>query len=311
MKLTALLALLFATQASAQYFYLFSHTPNTNGLTVGQPALFFNLTAHNNDITVKALTIGSDRAPTETFDVQIWTYAGSCLGGSATTGPTGSPLGWSPHGTVTVTQGPWHGRSEIFDIPDLHVPRFQTVGVAIVYLQGGARYNGTGAGAPDVFTDTRLTLTTGEARNRPFTTSGTWYRSRALQGWINYVVGAAAVGSVYCGPGVTNSTGSPGRIRGVGSASVATNNLTLVAENLPQNSFGFFLTSRTQGYLAQPGGSMGVLCVLGGIGRYVAPAEVRSSGSIGRFYLRIDVNRTPTPLGLTTIAAGETWNFTT
>ena len=52
-----------------------------------------------------------------------------------------------------------------------------------------------------------------------------------------------------------------------GSTSAAANSLTIGAQDLPNNSFGFFLASRTQGLVAGPGGSQGTLCLGGAIGR--------------------------------------------
>ena len=89
------------------------------------------------------------------------------------------------------------------------------------------------------------------------------------------------------------------------------NNLTLTSVQMPNNSFGFFLTSRTQGFVQNPGGSQGNLCLGGGIGRYVGPGQIKNSGAVGRFTLTLNLTQTPTPTGLVSIAAGETWNFQT
>ena len=117
------------------------------------------------------------------------------------------------------------------------------------------------------------------------------------------------VGTNYCTPGVPNSTGSPGHIRGTGSAVAANNDLTLVAEDLPNNAFGYFLTSRTQGLIPQPGGSLGVLCLGGSIGRYTGPGQIQNSGATGSFDLLLDLTQTPTPTGFVAVVAGETWNY--
>jgi hypothetical protein len=125
-----------------------------------------------------------------------------------------------------------------------------------------------------------------------------------------YVAGGGfGLGTSYCSPGVANSTGNPGVIRATGSLVVASNDVTLEASSLPLNSFGFFLTSRTQGMTNQPGGSQGVLCLGGSIGRYVGPGQIKNSGVTGAFSLGIDLAATPTPTGLVQVAAGETWNF--
>ncbi len=119
----------------------------------------------------------------------------------------------------------------------------------------------------------------------------------------------AGVGANYCGPAVSNSTGSPGTLAASGSALVSQNDVTLVASALPQNSFGFFLASRTAGFVANPGGSQGNLCLASPIGRYVGPGQIQSSGSTGSFSLALDLASTPQPSGAVAIAAGETWHY--
>jgi len=86
--------------------------------------------------------------------------------------------------------------------------------------------------------------------------------------------------------------------------------VTLEASNLPNASFGFFLTSQTQGLTMNPGGSTGNLCLGGAIGRYVGPGQIQNSGSAGAISLAIDLTMTPTPTGLVAVQAGETWFFT-
>ncbi len=121
--------------------------------------------------------------------------------------------------------------------------------------------------------------------------------------------GPGSPGTNYCSPAVANSTGASGAISATGSATVATNNLSLQASSLPLNAFGFFLTSRTQGSVNQPGGSQGVLCLGGQIGRYVGPGQIKNSGATGSFSLALNLPTTPTPTGPVAVVAGETWNF--
>ena len=117
------------------------------------------------------------------------------------------------------------------------------------------------------------------------------------------------IGTSYCGPAPANSTGNSAVMSATGSPSVPANSLTLVASDLPANSFGFFLTSLTQGFVANPGGSMGDLCLGGSIGRYVGPGQIQNSGAGQQISLLLDLTMTPTPTGLVSIAAGEVWNF--
>jgi hypothetical protein len=121
--------------------------------------------------------------------------------------------------------------------------------------------------------------------------------------------GAGSLGTPYCAPAVVNSTGSPGVLAADGDTSASANDVTLTASDLPQQSFGFFLTSRTQGLIANPGGSQGVLCLGGSIGRYVGPGQIQNSGTTGEISLVLDLTNTPQPAGSVAVLPGETWNF--
>ena len=128
---------------------------------------------------------------------------------------------------------------------------------------------------------------------------------------FTYVLASGYLGTSYCTPSVINSTGYSGEIAATGSQFVANNDVTLIARNLPMNVFGYFLTSRTQGFVPNPGGSYGVLCLGGNIGRYTGPGQIRNTGATGSFNVPINLAQMPTPTGLVAAAAGETWSFTT
>jgi hypothetical protein len=121
-------------------------------------------------------------------------------------------------------------------------------------------------------------------------------------------IGAGGVGTSYCAAN-NNSTGQTGRIGGSGSASVASNNLTLTADRLPNNAFGFFLTSTTQAFVANPAGSQGNLCLGGAIGRYVGPGQIMNTGGTGAFSLLLNLTQTPTPTGPVSVMPGQTRYF--
>ncbi len=106
-----------------------------------------------------------------------------------------------------------------------------------------------------------------------------------------------------------NSTGAAAVISATGSAIVANNDVALVATNMPAFAFGFFLVSSAQGFVANPAGSAGNLCLSGGIGRYVGPGQIQQADASGAFSLAIDLANTPQPNGSISIAAGEVWNF--
>ena len=117
------------------------------------------------------------------------------------------------------------------------------------------------------------------------------------------------LGTSYCAPAAPNSLGHSGALSAIGSQSVAANDVTLHASNLTVNSFGFFLTSRTQGMVNQPGGTPGVLCLGGSIGRYIGPFQPQNTGMSRSFSLALDLAATPTPMGFVQVVAGETWHF--
>ena len=121
--------------------------------------------------------------------------------------------------------------------------------------------------------------------------------------------GSCVCGGNYCTPGAINSTGAPGHISVVGNASVAANDVTLLAIDQPPNQFGYFVNSMTQVFVPNPGGSRGTLCVVGAIGRYTATGQLFNSGATGTGSLVLSLRNTPTPVGPLAIAAGETWNF--
>jgi len=116
-------------------------------------------------------------------------------------------------------------------------------------------------------------------------------------------------GTNYCGQAVPNSTGQRGSIFASGSESASLGVLSLSASRLPTSSFGFFLVSQVQGFVPQPGGSQGNLCLGTPIGRYVGPGQIKNSGASGSFALVLDLAATPQPNGFVTVTTGQTWNF--
>ncbi len=115
------------------------------------------------------------------------------------------------------------------------------------------------------------------------------------------------IGSNYCGPASLNSTGQSAVISATGSTVVAANTLTLTASQLPLNQFGYFLNSDTQGFIPNPGGSQGNLCLGGGIGRHTK--QLGNSGTTGVLSIAVDLANLPRPSGAYQVLAGETWHF--
>ncbi len=115
------------------------------------------------------------------------------------------------------------------------------------------------------------------------------------------------VGMNYCGPAATNSVNESGTMVALGSASVSNNDLTLVGTLLPPGSLGYFVVSENAGFIANPGGSTGNLCLLPPFGRYSQfTAAVAANGTMT---LPIDLGNVPQPTSAVAIQPGETWHF--
>ncbi|MEL6431617.1 MAG: VCBS repeat-containing protein, partial [Planctomycetota bacterium] len=118
------------------------------------------------------------------------------------------------------------------------------------------------------------------------------------------------IGTAYCEANA-NSSAQPGRIYGTGSPAVSGGNFTLVAEQMPPNVFGFFIVSATRGFVANPGGSAGNLCLGGTLGRFVAPGQIMNSGAGGTYSLSVDLANIPAGGVTVPVLPGDTYHFTT
>ena len=141
-----------------------------------------------------------------------------------------------------------------------------------------------------------------------------------LEHWRPDLWESAIVGTPFCSPANTNSTGLPCRMVGSFGAGVGSD-LHLDANQGPANQFGYFLMGTA---FLDPGLaiSQGQLCVSGSIGRYnIAGTAFNSIGrfdssgdlqnSVGTsttgagYDVPVNVPVTNTP----TISSGSTWHF--
>ncbi len=128
---------------------------------------------------------------------------------------------------------------------------------------------------------------------------------------VQYLVewdGMGGFGTNYCMAN-PNSQGTEGSMSATGSLSVSDNDLTVTASSIAQLAFGFFIVSRTEGFVMNPAGSEGNLCLGGAIGRYVGPGQIQNSGVASEINLAIDLTMIPQPLGFQSVVPGETWSF--
>lgn len=124
-------------------------------------------------------------------------------------------------------------------------------------------------------------------------------------------VGAAElpIGLTVICTSVANSTGDVARLRISGSGLVAANALELFVDRAPAQTTGMFLTSNQQGFLPNPGGSAGNLCLGGNIGRFVGPGQVQTASTEGTLRLRVDLTSLPQGAGTVSAMAGQGWAF--
>jgi len=162
--------------------------PANNG---GSPnwAMFMDMIAGPRDIMVTQMKTANTGAAAVAFSVEVFTRLGTALGGPVGSGPGSSTAGWTSIGTVPAVQGPTaSGISEVFTLPTINVPAGDTIGVAIKFNTVGPRYFGTGTPPLSVYSDTNLTVVSGDGRSAPFTPTGSFFSSRTLTGEVRYVV---------------------------------------------------------------------------------------------------------------------------
>ena len=114
------------------------------------------------------------------------------------------------------------------------------------------------------------------------------------------------IGTLYC-TATSNSTGGVASIISSGSAIVAQNDLVLTAVGLPWGTNGYFIVSRDQAFVMNPGGSQGNLCVGANTGRYIS--QLGNSGLSGSIPLTVDVMTIPQATGDVVALPGDTFNF--
>ncbi|MEM8712419.1 MAG: SdrD B-like domain-containing protein, partial [Planctomycetota bacterium] len=119
--------------------------------------------------------------------------------------------------------------------------------------------------------------------------------------------GPSGIGTPYCGPAVNNSLGLPGELRASGSIAAAANDVRLLASQLPPGSLGYFIVGASAGFIPNPGGSSGNLCILPPLGRYVPFAAAVSPA--GTMELDLDLTAIPQPTSTVAAHPGETWRF--
>ncbi|MFT4646975.1 MAG: hypothetical protein ACI9X4_000181 [Glaciecola sp.] len=187
------------------------------------------------------------------------------------------------HGRLAISEAPYNVEAMTLSGPLQNFPQ----------LASASRLSG---GSPE-----------GETRAALIWVSESQSGDLAIRGALVDAGDRTPLGHQYC-YGAVNSTGR-------GALILAQASLTnfifedLTAHNLPLNQFGYFLAGSGFGYIQNPGGSDGALCLGGGIGRYNQAGEIRNSGSTGTIELSFEPDQIRQPLGPVTAVSGQTWRF--
>ena len=131
-----------------------------------------------------------------------------------------------------------------------------------------------------------------------------------IQGARLYAQGTdPAAGYQYC-YGEANSTGERALIYAWGNNST-TGIKEIRTERLPTNQFCYLLSGSAVGYVPNPGGSDGDLCLGGVLGRYNVGSEIGFTGPSGHFVFDVHPAAIRQAGGNTVGMAGQTWYFQT
>ena len=142
---------------------------------------------------------------------------------------------------------------------------------------------------------------------RVFLKNGEGFSAYALTACFGDVNLFPLLGEQGCA-GAVNSSGSPATLCASGSPIAIDNDVRLYVVDLPLNSLGYFITSPATGFAANPGGSLGNLC-LGAAGRY--STQVLNAG-LGSVFFQPDLASIPVAGGGSTVLVPgdrQNWQF--
>jgi hypothetical protein len=113
--------------------------------------------------------------------------------------------------------------------------------------------------------------------------------------------GGGGIGTNYCGPPASNSTGLPALLSATGSVVISDNDVNFFIDQLPPNKFGYFVMGQSQGFI--PVGQ-GFLCISQPFVRF--NLDILDSGAAGQMTFSPDLGNLPAG---TVFVPGDAWNF--
>ncbi len=128
-------------------------------------------------------------------------------------------------------------------------------------------------------------------------------------GQVTKIVRGTDPTTVHCNLSNPNSTGAQSLLTTLGSPVASEDNLTLRGSQLPPGSTCLFLGSPDSGGPFMPGGSQGVLCLGGPIGRFNGSFQIQPASAAGTVSLQVLSSYLPTAGGGWPIDPGDKWYF--
>ncbi len=264
----------------------------------GGQVMYFDLVSQT-DLSISSLDVRIQDGNPGTF-VRIFRRDGTSLNNE------GTASGWS-----AVAQGTIPNPNSVSLLSSVTLDQSIPLpagrhGIMIEYVGDVPRYSDglfpLGRLAAD---NADLEIYEGSAGNTPF--SGRCCAPRVFSGTVYYDLGVSGpIGGSYC-TASPNSTGVPTQISAFGSDVAASNDVLIRCESMPLNAVTLLVASQTQGFVVNPGGSQGNLCLSGSVGRFLG--SVANSGAAGSIEVSVDLSAIPQPNGTVSAMAGESWNF--
>ena len=130
-----------------------------------------------------------------------------------------------------------------------------------------------------------------------------WGLGNEYYGLVQIFSGRGSLGASLC-VGELNSTGAAASLAVLGSPDPETNDVELLAADLPSDRFGVYLASQSTASVPNYGGGQGTLCL--GAPPLVFSSAVQEVSAQGTLELRLELDNLPQG---TVFQPGDTWNF--
>lgn len=120
--------------------------------------------------------------------------------------------------------------------------------------------------------------------------------------------GCEPLGVTYCAPGAPNTAGGGGAaLWAVGSGLAAQDDVLIGGAGLPPLQFALLVNGTAADFNPFAGGSLGILCLGGSLGRHVG--DLTQVSGVGTVEIPVRPTMLPSGAGFVSVVPGETWRF--